>query len=149
VDQFELRDRIYSYTKEISHYSQLQVFATSYYQKNYFQMLIDEAVNSLMELSMDHGRLKYQENQADQQLPGQTERSFTASELTAYNGSEGKAAYVAVDGHVYDVSNLVGWAGGTHFGMYAGNDLSNVFMNCHQGMTEILKNVPQVGTLSA
>lgn len=147
MDGVELRSRITGYIKEISHYSQMQVFATSYYQKNYFQMLIDEAVSTLIELYMNNNQSPDQPSLTDMQLSDRAVRSFTLQELADYNGAEGKAAYVAVGGQVYDVSNLIGWAGGTHFGLYAGKDLNDVFMDCHQGMVEILKNVPQVGTL--
>lgn len=147
MDGFEKKSRIYGYIKEISHYSQMQVFATSYYQKNYFQMLIDEAVNALEEIYMDSDQLHDQGSPSGIRRSDMTERSFTLQELADYDGSGGKAAYVAVGGQVYDVSNLIGWAGGTHFGLYAGKDLSDVFMGCHHGMIEILKDVPQVGTL--
>lgn len=53
MDEFEMKRRIYGYIKEICHYSQMQVFATSYYQKNYFQMQIDDATTALISLYTD------------------------------------------------------------------------------------------------
>ncbi len=53
MDEFEMKRRIYSYIKEICHYSQMQVFATSYYQKNYFQMQIDDATTAMINLYTD------------------------------------------------------------------------------------------------
>jgi predicted heme/steroid binding protein len=83
-------------------------------------------------------------------LPEQEEqetRSFTVEELSYYNGRNGIPAYVAVNGIVYDVSSLLRWSGGQHFGMQAGRDLTGAFMGCHQGIMERLNKVPKVGVL--
>ena len=70
---------------------------------------------------------------------------FTLEELAQYDGSNGKSAYVAIEGIVYDVSKVSAWAGGTHFGLTAGKDLTEQFNSCH-GMST-LKNLPKVGVL--
>ena len=57
MDEYEMKKRIYGYIKEICHYSQMQVFATSYYQKNYFQMQIDDATSALISMYMDIWRM--------------------------------------------------------------------------------------------
>jgi predicted heme/steroid binding protein len=75
------------------------------------------------------------------------QRAFTVEELSRYNGSNGNPAYVAVNGIVYDVSNVMRWAGGSHFGLMAGQDHTSDFMDCHGGMTERLQSLPVVGTL--
>jgi predicted heme/steroid binding protein/rubrerythrin len=75
-------------------------------------------------------------------------REFTLSELAQYDGSMGRPAYVAVNGIVYDVSNEATWGGATHFGLTAGNDLTEQFQGCH-GMEEILAKLPRVGILKA
>lgn len=41
-------------------------------------------------------------------------KEFTLEELTQYDGSNGKPAYVAVNGLVYDVTNVKGWKDGVH-----------------------------------
>lgn len=74
-------------------------------------------------------------------------RAFTLGELAQYNGSNGKPAYVAVNGIVYDVSNVPPWGGGTHFGLQAGKDLTDEFQNCHS--MEKLQKLPKVGMLKA
>lgn len=184
MDEFEMKRRIYGYIKEICHYSQMQVFATSYYQKNYFQLQMDDATGSLINLYKElssapeqqrrgqgfHYRDSYleryeqtqqageqdsQQPSPDTELPSDTQlpleleeaipRSFTEEELAYYDGKDGKPAYVAVKGIVYDVSSLVRWAGGEHFGMKAGRDLSSPFMGCHQGVMDRLNKLPQVG----
>lgn len=57
MDELELRKMIDSYINEICHYSQMQVFATSYYQKNYFQMQIDNTVSNLINLLLEQGTM--------------------------------------------------------------------------------------------
>lgn len=75
------------------------------------------------------------------------ERVFTVEELAQYDGANGKPAYVAVKGIIYDVSLEATWGGGTHFSLYAGKDLTAQFNGCHGGRLEVLRNIPQVGVL--
>jgi predicted heme/steroid binding protein len=74
------------------------------------------------------------------------QKQFTLAELAEFDGSGGKPAYVAVDGIVYDMSVNGAWGGGTHFGLYAGRDLTAQFGGCHSGST-ILEKLPKVGVL--
>ncbi|MBB6218615.1 putative heme/steroid binding protein [Anaerosolibacter carboniphilus] len=76
------------------------------------------------------------------------QKEFTLSELAIYDGSGGNPAYVAVNDIVYDVGNEATWGGGTHFGLYAGKDLTTQFKGCH-GMESILNKLPKVGILKA
>lgn len=147
MEDNELKQMINNYIKEICHFSQMQVFATSYYQKNYFQQQIDEKVSSLVasvkQLTIDN--VKNMTLHTEQQAQGTV--AFSPEELAYYDGSQGRAAYVAVNGIIYDMTMLPGWAGGTHFGQYAGKDLTEVFMDCHQGTLSFLDNIPKVGIL--
>lgn len=77
----------------------------------------------------------------------QNERQFTLEELSKYNGANGTPAYAAVDGVVYDLSLVPSWGGGTHFGLYAGNDLTKEFNSCHKGVVKILEGLPRVGVI--
>ncbi|HWT77048.1 MAG TPA: cytochrome b5 domain-containing protein [Mobilitalea sp.] len=183
MDEFELRRILYDYIKEICHYSQMQVFSTSIYQKNYFQLQIDEAISDMINFIQSYSnRTDNNEAIAPMQLqqgnPAQTRqndsdpvvgepglqappgsnvncipapepklRVISPEELADNDGSNGKPAYVAVNGNVYDVTDAIRWAGGTHFGLYSGRDLSNEFMACHNGMSDILKMLPQIGTI--
>ncbi len=200
MDEFELKRIIYDYIKEICHYSQMQVFSTSSYQRNFFQLQIDDDINGLINFLMERDELtrqqiylanqveeiqqeeqRNQENlnhgseipeptQQAEELPVPSEpdsveeenrmdsrqnqmgettvpRSVTMEELTQSDGREGRKAYVAVDGKVYDVSQVTRWAGGNHFGLTAGNDLTEEFNGCHNAIYDRLMRLPMVGVL--
>lgn len=52
-------------------------------------------------------------------------KDFTAEELAEFDGQNGKAAYVAYQGKVYDVSESAMWVDGDHEAMHmAGSDLT-------------------------
>ncbi len=144
MDKYETRKIIQDYIREICHYGQMQVFATSYYQSSFFQRQIDEVTDRLVCFCLEQPDIDLHEQQTEAPSEG---RTFTPEELAFYDGSSGRSAYVAVNGNVYDVTMLIRWAGGTHFGVYAGKDLTVPFMGCHQGVKEVLRNVPKIGTL--
>ncbi|MGI6712412.1 MAG: cytochrome b5 domain-containing protein [Bacillota bacterium] len=72
---------------------------------------------------------------------------FTIDQLAQLDGKSGRPAYVAVKGVVYDVSNSPEWEAATHFGLMAGQDLSEEFTDCHQGNQSILSTLPRVGIM--
>lgn len=52
-------------------------------------------------------------------------KDFSAEELATFDGREGRPAYVAYQGLVYDLSGSPMWAGGDHEGMHAaGRDMT-------------------------
>jgi len=75
------------------------------------------------------------------------QKEFTLEELSQYDGSNGKPAYVAIEGIVYDLSKEKAWAGGKHFGLTAGKDLTAQFKSCH-GIAQIINDLPKVGILT-
>jgi membrane-associated progesterone receptor component len=75
------------------------------------------------------------------------QRRFTLEELATFNGKNGRPAYVAVNGIVYDVTNNRAWAAATHFGLIAGKDYTQEFASCHAGQQSILATLPVVGRL--
>lgn len=75
------------------------------------------------------------------------ERILTEEELQAFDGRNGKPAYVAVKGIVYDVSDNATWAAATHFGLSAGKDLTEAFASCHPGQP-VLEKLNVVGKLA-
>lgn len=74
-------------------------------------------------------------------------REFTPKELAAYDGREGRPAYVAHGGKVYDVSGSFLWRGGRHQVLHrAGRDLTEALPQAPHG-PELLEKFPVVGTL--
>ncbi len=76
------------------------------------------------------------------------EPEFAKAGLAEFNGLNGKPAYVAVDGTVYDVTGNAAWAAATHFGLHAGQELTGEFNMCHPMQGEKLKVLPVVGRLA-
>lgn len=68
-----------------------------------------------------------------------TEKIFTLDELKDYDGKEGRKAYIAVDGVVYDVTNVAAWQGGIHHGNNAGNDVSDRIVKAPHGKSTLEK----------
>ncbi|MCP0886709.1 cytochrome B5 [Ligilactobacillus sp. WILCCON 0076] len=75
-----------------------------------------------------------------------TEKTFTKEELAAYDGVDGNKAYVAVDGVVYDVSNVAPWKGGSHHGNKAGTDATEGIGHSPHGK-KVLNKLNVVGKL--
>ena len=70
---------------------------------------------------------------------------LTPAELEEYDGSDGKPAYVAVNGIIYDITPIPQWAQGVHFGVSAGRDVTERINLCHG--TQILKRLKIVGRI--
>lgn len=74
-------------------------------------------------------------------------KKFTIKELEEYTGKNGKPAYVAYQGKVYDFSQSGLWGGGEHMGMhYAGKNVTEELELAPHG-EEVLERVKLVGTL--
>ncbi|MFL0249337.1 cytochrome b5 domain-containing protein [Clostridium neuense] len=117
--------------RKIDYYTSCMLKTVCPYLKDYYGKLVRKEVEKLKN---------------DNSLR-QNERQFTLEELSKYNGANGAPAYVAVDGIVYDLSLVPSWGGGTHFGLYAGNDLTKEFNSCHKGGGKILEGLPKVGVI--
>jgi predicted heme/steroid binding protein len=75
------------------------------------------------------------------------ERKFTLEELKKYDGKDGRPAYVAYKGKVYDVTESLLWMEGNHQGMHeAGKDLTEEMSQAPHG-EELLDRVKLVGIL--
>ena len=75
------------------------------------------------------------------------ERKFTLEELKQYDGKDGKPAYIAYKGKVYDVTDNYMWSDGDHLGEHeAGKDLTEAMSQAPHGEGE-LENVKQIGIL--
>jgi len=74
-------------------------------------------------------------------------REFDENELASYDGQNGKPAYIAYKGKIYDVSDSFLWKDGKHQVIHrAGRDLTDAFQKAPHG-EEVLKRFPVVGIL--
>ena len=87
------------------------------------------------------------ESQADGTAP--ESKTFTADELASYPGKEGTRAYIAVDGIVYDVTDVSQWKDGGHVGgkFPPGKDYTDILKNQAPHGISKMDGVPVVGTL--
>lgn len=76
-------------------------------------------------------------------------QQFNEIELREYNGQEGKPAYIAYKGRVYDVTSSKLWKNGSHFKKhFAGSDLTSELANAPHS-DEVFENFPCVGEFVA
>ncbi len=73
--------------------------------------------------------------------------TLTVEDLAQYNGKDGNPAYVAVDGVIYDVTDVPQWNKGSHNGQLAGNDLSDEIENLSPHGKKVLEKLPVVGSI--
>lgn len=71
------------------------------------------------------------------------QKIFTKEELAKYDGKDGRPAYVAISGIIYDLSEI--FTDGLHFLHKAGLDLTEEFESEHP--QELLSRFPVVGKL--
>ncbi len=64
-------------------------------------------------------------------------KAFTKEELKSFDGKNGNPAYIAIEGKVYDVTNIPEWNAGKHQGFEAGNDLTNEMKNSPHGLSRL------------
>ncbi len=87
------------------------------------------------------------EPEADQ-APAGGETVMSTEELAKFDGKEGRPAYVAYKGLLYDVTKSTSWEGGIHYDTHmAGRDLTQELEQApHE--EELLKQFPVVGRLA-
>lgn len=74
-------------------------------------------------------------------------KEFTEKDLAKYNGKNGKPAYIAYNGKVFDVSASFLWKDGKHQVLHeAGTDLTEALKQAPHG-ENVLKRFPVVGIL--
>lgn len=75
------------------------------------------------------------------------ETKFTLEELKNYDGKDGRPAYIAYKGRVYDVTDDFLWTGGDHQGEHAaGRDLTEEMALAPHG-DDVVERVKLVGVL--
>lgn len=73
-------------------------------------------------------------------------KEFTPEELATYDGKDGRPAYVAYKGTVYEVTESSMWGGGDHEGAHAaGRDLTEEQKDAPHD--EYVLDFPEVGKL--
>jgi len=78
---------------------------------------------------------------------GETLKTITSEELKQFDGKDGKPAYIAYKGKIYDITQSKLWTDGDHMGMHAaGKDLSEELDLAPHG-EETLGRVKLVGNL--
>jgi len=76
-----------------------------------------------------------------------SEKKFTLEELKQYDGRNGRPAYIAYKGKVYDVTESILWIGGDHQGQHeAGKDITDEMKFAPHG-EETLDRVKLIGVL--
>lgn len=77
-------------------------------------------------------------------------KSFTVDELAKYTGKDGTRAYIAIDGKVYDVTDVSQWKDGEHVNgkFEAGRDVTEELKNLAPHDISKMNGVPIVGTLT-
>jgi predicted heme/steroid binding protein len=74
-------------------------------------------------------------------------KTFSVDELNGFNGKNGKPAYVAVKGKVYDVTESSFWLDGDHLGHSAGVDLTEEMEIAPHG-EDVIEKMKVVGILT-
>ncbi len=94
------------------------------------------------------GALEKAAADAKARAAGASVKTFTLAELAAFDGKDGRPAYVAVEGKVYDVSAIPQWKTGAHAGgrYAAGADVTSFFKSFH-GALGVLDKAVLVGVL--
>lgn len=75
------------------------------------------------------------------------EKRFSRRDMAQFDGKDGRPAYVAYNGNVYDVSDSVFWTDGNHLQSHnAGMDLTSEFEDAPHG-EDVFEGVQKVGIL--
>lgn len=133
--------------KNIRFYQQMMATSNNPCERILYENMLNAEKDRYYQLSYQYQLKNSMSNNEEYEICKSGLRQFTIEELSQYDGSNGRPAYVAVNGIIYDVSLEATWGGGTHFSMYSGQDLTAQFNECHGGRIEVLRNLPQIGLL--
>ncbi len=142
----DCQNELFYISSNMQYYKQMMLLSEDHHIKMFFENLLNSETRKFNESQWYYNQIVNLRNQENEIIQSE-QREFTLEELAEYDGSGGRPAYVAVNGIVYDVSLEATWGGSTHFNLYAGKDLTAQFNGCHGGNLEVLKNLPQVGSI--
>jgi len=77
---------------------------------------------------------------------GRVKVELTLEQLKAFDGKDGRPAYVAVDGVLYDLTAHPSWEGGEHAGVQAGQDVTEA-LNASPHGAGVLSQAVEIGVL--
>lgn len=84
-----------------------------------------------------------------QTTAGTTEQTFTLEQLAQFDGMNGNKAYIAVEGVVYDVTDVAVWDSKQHAGKFtAGKDYSAELKSQAPHSASVLSQAKRVGVLA-
>ncbi|MDK0708863.1 cytochrome b5 domain-containing protein [Clostridium perfringens] len=83
----------------------------------------------------------------EEYYPQQRLEIMNSEELEKYNGENGNPAYVAIEGIVYDITNLSVLELFTSINLRLGSDITKEFKTYYRGDKEILKDAKEVAIL--
>ena len=75
------------------------------------------------------------------------EKEFTLEELAKFDGKEGRPAYVAINGIVYDITGVTAWSKGGHGGGKPGTDITPLITSKSPHGDRVTKTLKAVGKL--
>lgn len=105
---------------------------------------IEESILIEEESEIDMNEIAEKETEATEELEEDNLKVFTLKELSYYDGLNGRPAYVAVDGIVYDNTEI--FKNGQHYSHVAGQELTEAFYSYH--ILEEITKYPVVGRLA-
>ena len=85
------------------------------------------------------------EEEEESEEPSSTLPVYNAQTLAEFDGRDGRRAYIAIDGVVYDLTGSPRWRNGNHNGFQAGQDLSRQIPQDHRADMRF-ERFPVVGT---
>lgn len=88
---------------------------------------VNESTNEVDETSESKESVDSSQEEDDELV--EKELELTLGELAEFDGKDGKPAYVAVEGVIYDVTDVYAWIDGKHNGVVAGQDITDALMN--------------------
>jgi len=107
-------------------------------------VIVRQQPQRVIALKVNKLTCKQKQKQEDTNL--EKTQKFTIQELSGFNGKNGKPAYVAYKGKVYDVTDSNLWTDGDHLGHAAGEDLTEA-MDTAPHSEDIMEKTKPIGVL--